>query len=180
MAGSFTVISLSTEQKVDVGNFIQEFFNSQESLSVNRGAIFKESLWQHFVSIFVIWLFGLFVWGIPFILIIIGVKGFYFGFTIGFMVHHYRFGGFLFSLICIIPQSIIYVPCYIGMVIIALLFSLSGYGKNRIHYSKEQQKKRFALYTKKMLIGLIILLIGSLMETFIAPLLFPLFLWIFR
>lgn len=180
MAGSFTVISLSSEQKVNVGNFIQAFFNSQESLSVDRGAIFKESLWQHFMSTFLIWIFGLFVWGLPFILVIMGIKGFFFGFTIGFMIQHYRFGGFLFSLICILPQSIIYVPCYIGMVIISLLFSLSNYGKNKGHYTRQQHNNRLGLYTRKMITGFTILLIGSLMETFIAPLLFPLFLWIFR
>src|SRR5690606_37260730 len=68
MAGAFTVISLSSQQKLNVSIFLQEFFNSQQSLSINRWAIFKESLWKHFVTVFFIWFFGIFIWGSPFIL----------------------------------------------------------------------------------------------------------------
>lgn len=180
MAGAFTVLSLSSYQKVRVGNFLQEFFNSQQSYPINLWAIFSESLWQHFITAFFIWFFGLFIWGAPFILIILGIRGFSFGFTIGFMVENYRFGGFLFSLICILPQSIIYVPCYIGMGIIALLFSTMSFGKKGIQYRRGQGSNKISPYTVKIAIAFLTLQIGVLLETFIAPFLFPLFLWIFR
>jgi len=170
MAGAFTVISLSSQQKLNVGIFLQEFFNSQQSLSINRWAIFKESLWQHFVTVFFIWFFGIFVWGSPFILTIIGIRGFSFGFTIGFMVEYYRFGGFLFSLACILPQSLVYVPCYIGIGIISMLFSLK----------KNRRREKVSQYTARIAIVFLILLIGVFIETFISPFLFPLFIWIFR
>ncbi|NLI59919.1 MAG: stage II sporulation protein M [Clostridiales bacterium] len=170
MAGAFTVISLSSQQKIKVSNFLQEFFNSQQSFSINRWAILKESLWQHLITSLFIWFFGLFIWGIPFILLIVGIRGFSFGFTIGFMVEHYKFGGFLFSLICILPQSIIYVPCYIGMGIVAIHFSL-----NRI-----QRPKQTGQYSTRIVIIFLILMLGVSIETFISPFLFPLFIWIFR
>src|SRR5699024_5166372 len=129
---------------------------------------------------FFIWLFGLFMWGGPFILAIIGIRGFSFGFTIGFMVANYRFGGFLFSLTCIVPQSVIYVPSYIGMGITALLLSKESFGARGNYYMREQGRNRIGPYTIKIAIGLIAILAGVFIETFIAPLLFPLFVWIFH
>lgn len=170
MTGTFTVISLSSQQKLNVSNFLQEFFNSQQGVSINRWAIFRESLWQHFVTAFFIWFFGLFIWGSPFILTTIGIRGFSFGFTIGFMIENYRIGGFLFSLVCILPQSIVYVPCYISMGIISMLFSLK----------KDHGHNKIGKYTAKIAIVFIVLLIGVLIETFASPFLFPLFIWIFR
>lgn len=180
MAGAFTVISLPSQQKNYLSNFLQEFYNSQQSISVNRWAIFREALWQHFITAFFIWIFGFFVWGGPFILAVIGIRGFYFGFTIGFMVEYYRFGGVLFSLFCVLPQSIIYVPCYIAMVIIALLFSVIGFGKGGVTYTREQRRSNSGIYITKMGLIFCVLLIGVAIETFIAPLLFPLFIWIFH
>lgn len=180
MTGAFTVISLSTQQKVYTGNFLQEFFNSQLSIPINRWTIFRESLWQHFITTFLIWLFGLFIWGAPFILAIIGIRGFSFGFTIGFMVEYYRVGGFLFSLFCVLPQSIIYVPCYIGMGIMALLFSTMSFGKRGVYYTRQQRLNKIGQYTIKVVLAFLAILIGILIETFIAPLMFPLFTWIFR
>ena len=180
MTGAFTVISLPPQQKVNVGKFLLEFFNSYQSKPINLWAIFSESLWQHFLTTFFIWLFGLFIWGAPFILLIVGIRGFSFGFTIGFMVENYRFGGFLFSMVCIIPQSMIYVPCYIGMGIIALIFSTTAFEKKGIYYKRIGNRDKVSAYTSKLIIIFLILQVGMLFETFVAPFLFPLFIWIFR
>lgn len=180
MAGAFTVISLPTQQRINVGNFLVQFFNSQQNLSVNRWSIFKESLWQHFITAILIWGFGIFPWGIPLVLAILGIRGFSFGFTIGFMVEHYRYGGVLFSLICILPQSIIYVPCYLAMGIVASLCSLINIGKKGMAYSPQERQKKIGLYTWKIAAIFAILLVGIIIETLISPLLFPLFIWIFR
>jgi len=180
MAGAFTVISLPSQQKTYLNKFLQEFFSSQQNLPINHWAIFRQSLWQHFVTAFLIWVFGLFIWGAPLVLALIGIRGFYFGFTIGFMVEYYRFGGILFSFLCILPQSIIYVPCYIGMAIIALLFSTVGIGKGGIAYLKIKRHKNLGIYTTKQVLVFFFLLIGILIETFVSPLLFPLFIWIFN
>jgi stage II sporulation protein M len=180
MAGAFTVISLPSQQKNYLSKFLQEFFHSQQNLPINHWAIFRHSLWQHFTTAFFIWIFGFFIWGSPFILALIGIRGFYFGFTIGFMVEHYKFGGVLFSLLCILPQSIIYVPCYIAMVIIALLYSTAGLGRGGFTYFRAQGRNNPGIYTTKLSLVFFILLIGVLIETFISPLLFPLFVWIFN
>ncbi|NLJ41687.1 MAG: stage II sporulation protein M [Clostridiales bacterium] len=179
MAGAFTVLSLPPQQRLNTGNFLQEFFKSGQNLSINRWIIFKSALWQHLITILLVWFFSLFIWGSPFILVIIGIKGFSFGFTVGFMVEYYGFGGFLFSLLCILPQSLIYVPCYLGIGILSLLFSTLSLGGKNAYYSKHQRQNMIGSHTGKFLIAFLSLLVGIMIETFISPLFFPLFLWIF-
>lgn len=179
MAGAFTVVQLSSEQKLYVGNYIREFFNSQQSLPVDRGAIFRQGLWQHFWSVFFIWFFGMFFWGAPFILIIIGIRGFFLGFTVGFMVEHYTFGGFLFSLVCILPQSLIYLLAYLAMGIYTLVFCIDSFKNRKTRFTSSQIKQKIGIHTIRILLLFLVILLGITLETLITPLFFPLFTWIF-
>lgn len=179
MAGTFTVISLPSSQKVGVSSFLREFFNSQQSLTINKWTIFRESLWQHFLGFFLIWLFGLISWGPPFVLGIIGIRGFSFGFTVGFMIEHYRIKGALFTLICILPQGIIYVPCYLVMGVIGINYSIHRFRKGGQGYRHDPYINEIGVYTRKSLSFLFLTLLGVLIETFIAPIFFPMFAWVF-
>lgn len=179
MAGAFTVAQLSSSQKIYVGNYIHEFFNSQQSLSIDRGAIFRQVIWQHFWSIFLIWFLGMFFWSIPFILVIVGIRGFFLGFTVGFMVEHYRFGGFLFSLICILPQSFLYIPAYMIMGVYTTVFCIDNFKNRKTRYTGAQIKQKIGIHTTRILFFSLIILLGIIIETLVTPLFFPLFKWIF-
>lgn len=179
MAGAFTVVQLSSEQKLYVGNYIHEFFNSQQALPIDRGAIFRQSLWQHFWSVFLIWFFGMFFWGLPFILITIGIRGFFLGFTVGFMVEHFNFGGFLFSLVCILPQSLLYLLAYLAMGIYTVVFCIDSFKIRKIRFTSAQIKQKMGIHTSRILLLFLVILLGIIVETFITPLFFPLFTWIF-
>jgi len=179
MAGAFTVAQLSSEQKIYVGSYLKEFFDSQESLTIDRGVIFSQGLWNHFLAVFFIWFFGLFFWGMPFILIIIGIRGFFLGFTVGFMVGHYNFGGFLFSLICILPQSFLYLTAYTAMGIYSVIHCIDSFKNRKTRYSEIQIKQRIGMHTSRILFLSLFILLGIIIETLFTPLFFPLFTWIF-
>lgn len=178
-SGAFTVSSMPTNQKDYLGGYIQHFFETITTYPINRFSIFQESVLKHIQTTFFIWLFGLFFICIPFALIVIGMQGFFTGFTIGFLVGHYGFGGFLFSLICILPQTLIYVPCIIGMGVFSLSFALKNFKKRKLSYSRNEKFKNMAPYTVEHLFCFLVLFSGSLFETFITPLFFRLFQWVF-
>lgn len=179
-SGSFTAGAMTQVQRTGLGGYLQNFFQVTLDQSINKGAIFIESFWQHLQITFFIWLSGLFFFGIPFVLIFVGIRSFFIGFTIGFLISQYNFGGFLFTLICILPQTLIYIPCIIGIGVLALEYSLKKFNTRKINYSKEQRMRSITPYTAKILILFIILSFGSVVEAFITPIFFGMFKWVFR
>jgi stage II sporulation protein M len=178
-SGAFTIGSMSLGQKEQLGNHIHQFFDVINSQSIDRFAIFTQSIWQHIQTLFFLWLFGLFFLGFPLVLVTVGIRGFFIGFTVGFLVGHYGFGGFLFSLICVLPQTLLYIPCFIGMGVCSLSFSTENFKKRKFSYSKNDKYRRVTSYTMILLTFFIILFMGSIFETFITPIFFGLFKWVF-
>lgn len=177
--GSFTAGAMTPEQKDDLSGFLNRFSNAVEIQSLDRAAIFFESVWQHFKTVFFVWLFSIFFVFIPLILITVGIRGFLLGFTVGFIIEHYGFGGFLFSFICILPQTLIYVPCYILMGLLALKFGIEGLARRKVHRTREQKIQRLIPHSIKMMALFLLLLLGTLIETFITPIFLHLFKWVF-
>ena len=171
-AGSFTAGAMSEIQRQDLGGYLKYFFEVVLSENIDKGSIFFESIWQHFQITLLIWLSGLFFFGIPFICVLVGVRGFFIGFTIGFLIGNYGFGGTIFALICLIPQTLIYIPCFIGIGVIALEYSINKFKSRKISYSREQNLKRMTPYTIRILMLFGLLVIGSLVEAFVTPLYF--------
>ena len=98
-------------------------------------------------------------------------RGFILGFTLGFVVDELALRGVLFIILTILPHNLFYIPGLIGIGVIAL--SLSVYFlKNRIRkqliYNKKEQ---IWTYLFIMFSISILLLIGSLIEAYFAPIL---------
>lgn len=178
-SGTFTAGSMTESQKSGLSEYMEQFFSLLGSEPVKRGTIFWDSLWQHFKVIFLIYICGLFIIGIPFIIFLAGTRGFLLGFTIGFIVGQYGLGGFLFMLICILPQALIYLTCYIGISVMAFELSLKKLKNRHISVNREQRLKKLTPYTGKILIFLLIVLFSCVIEAFVTPLFFGLFKFVF-
>lgn len=177
-SGAFTVNSISSNQKGGLADYISGFIaNISNGINsdIDKKAIFLEGLRQYCGFSFMVWIFGLSYLGIPFIIVAFGIKGFLLGFTTGFLVYFYGTKGFFFVLVCVLPQNFIYIPCITIIVIIGLKNSINNYRQRKNSISKQYRKKDFALYTFKILIVTIVLIIGILYETFIAPLFLNIF-----
>lgn len=178
-SGSFTAGAMDNVQRSALVGYLQSFFQGVEQEGVNRNAVFLKSAWQHLQSTFLIWLSGLFLFGMPLVFLFVGVRSFFIGFTIGFLVSQYHFGGFLFTLICILPQTLIYIPCITGIGVLALEHSVERLRNRRISQPREQQKRNIGHYTVKVLILFALLVAGSLLEAYVSPVFFGLFRWVF-
>lgn len=179
-AGIFTAGSMSEPQRAGLVGYLQSFFESIGQGRMDKGAIFREALWQQLQTAFFLWLSGLFFIGLPFILFIAGLRGFFLGFTVGFFISQYRFGGFLFTLVCILPQSLLYLPALTGIAVLALEQSLKRLKSRRIAYTREQRIKAAAPYTTRILFLFLVMGAGALLEAYVLPVLFGLFRGIFQ
>lgn len=182
-SGAFTVNAISPNQIGGLAEYIENFINSTGSgtdIDVDKVAILLEGLRQYCGFAFIVWFLGLSYVGIPMIVIAFGLKGFLLGFTTGFIVSSYGARGFLFILMCILPQNLIYIPCITIIVIIALENAMSSYKQRKSPVSRQYRNKNFTSYTIKILMVTIVLMIGILYETFIAPLFLNIFSSIFK
>lgn len=179
-AGTFTAGSMSEPQRVGLSSYLQQFFQGISQGRMDKGAILRKALWQQLQTVFFLWLSGLFFFGPPFILFIVSLRGFFLGFTVGFLISQYRFGGFLFTLVCILPQSLFYLPALSGVAVLAMEQSLKRLKNRRIAYTREQRMKAAAPYTTCVLILFLAMAAGTLLEAYVVPTLFALFRGVFQ
>jgi stage II sporulation protein M len=179
-SGIFTASSMTNDQKLALGSYLEGFFQQNAHEPVNRTIVFWQSLKQNLQSSLFIWLAGLTLFGIPFIFFFVGIRSFFIGFAFGFLLDRYRVGGFLFTLLCILPQTLIFLIGFLLTGVIAMEHSLDRFKNRKLTLPKEQLKRETLSYTLKTLALFVFLTIGSLLEAYITPAFFGLFGWVFN
>jgi stage II sporulation protein M len=179
-SGIFTAIAMPVDQKTALGAYLQNFFQQASFEPVNKGSVFWQSLLQNLQSTFLVWLSGLFMFGMPLVFLLVGIRSFFIGFVIGFLINQYHLGGFLFALLCILPQTLIYLISFLGIGVLALEFSIDKLKNRKVTQPKEQLKRNTGIYAWKTLSLFFLLLLGSFFEAYISPIFFSLFRWVFK
>lgn len=159
---------MNSIQNQELLQYMNDFFIKFTGENISYPTVLKQSIWSHGKTIGVLWILGLGIIGIPFILITVFIKGFSYGFTSAFLLIHYGWNGFLFSILSCLPQSIVLIPGVIFISAASMNFALSNY-KNSQKYSKERSGK-WMEYGLVFLVGLICIILTGLVETFISPL----------
>jgi len=170
-AGAFTVRSLSESHKQELISYMNGFFNILSDRPIDGFSVLKQSLANNLQISAMIWLLGITVIGIPLILLLISIRGFIIGFTVGFLADQLGLKGALFSFITILPQNILIIPGVLVVGVIGISFStMLIRNKLRKNYHKtESTFKQFLLYSTIILFICIIISVGSLIEAYIAP-----------
>lgn len=168
--GGFTIKSLGSGDKQELLAYMNSFFKIYSGESVSGFTVFMQSAKNNFFSILIIWILSLTIIGVPALLIVIGFRGFILGFSIGFFIEGMGLKGLVFSLVGIIPQNIIYIPCILISGALSLTFSISVIKKKRSKGFYGQSGSMVMPYSITIGIIFLITLLGSLVEGFISPL----------
>jgi stage II sporulation protein M len=172
-AGGFTVSSISAEQRVYLADYLQGYsYILGNHPYVDRPMIFIKAMLQNVQTAFFIWLFGLSYLSTPLVLITVGIRGFFLGFTVAFLIDYYAFNGLFMVLTCILPQSFIHIPCLMVMGVLALQFGIERFKIRKLPHLKQMRLRRIAPYTFKFVLIIIAFFISSLFEAFVVPLVF--------
>lgn len=142
--------------------------SSNKEIMVSKD-IFFNAVKNNLPFIIGLWILGLTFIGSPIILLINLYKGFSLGFTFSFFIYGLKQRGILLSILGVLPQNIIYIPCIIFLSVIALQYSIIGikekFSKKYIPNSQDNVRNYSAMYI--MITG--IMVIGFLIETFLTP-----------
>ena len=168
IAGSIFMIVLSKHDKETVLNSIKDFFDKLINNKFNFVETLKNTALSNFLFSFIIWVIGISVVGVLIVISIIFYKSFTLGFTISSIIYTYSIKGTLLALIYVFPHMVInllillYLSSYSIKLSIILIKSILK--KDNLTF-----KSFINNYSKVFLVSIVFLIITSLYESFIAP-----------
>lgn len=169
-AGAFTVNGLSTAQKDELSNYFQGFLQLLNNQSIDGGELLSVTLLDNLKLVAVMWVLGVSIIGIPFIYLLIAVRGFITGFSSGFIINAIGMKGMLFTLFALLPKEVIIVPCLIALGVNGINFSLKII-RNRSSKTplRDSLKTNLLSYCFVTLFFSCFIFAGILLEAYITP-----------
>jgi len=168
--GAFTVNGLSNAQRDELYNYFNGFLQLFGNQAVNRNELLRVSLINNYRIVLILWILGVSIIGIPFIYIVIVIKGFIIGFCAGFIINILGINGLLFNSITLVPVEIIIIPCIIALGVNGINFSTNIINrKSKKHFTGESLKKSFFNYCLYTVLFSVFILAGVLFEVYITP-----------
>lgn len=167
--GSISIKVLDVEQKSNIIKFLNSFFKNIDNVNLDSSAILKQSIYDNFKSIGLIWLTGIIVIGVVIIPLIILFRGFSLGFTVGFLVNEYGIKGFLFSILGILPHNLFAIPGILLIGATGIIFSINSIKKRKLKIRNKNLFFNIVNYSILILSFSIIVFIACIIESYISP-----------
>jgi len=167
--GSITVNSMSFIQKQDLFFHLDRYFiqiTGEESIASKD--ILKRSFFFHLKYLFLLFVLGLTIIGLPVVWVLVFIKGLVIGFSVGFIVNQLGGKGLLLASISIAPQNLIIIPVYIIAGSLSMIFSLALLHKLFGRSVSGSLGRPFVQYTLVFLLLLVCAFGSSLIETFVS------------
>ncbi|WP_346870795.1 stage II sporulation protein M [Clostridium sp. UBA5119] len=168
--GLYCVKYMGDVDKSTLINYITAFGSSSTLDGLSNKEILMGTLKNNIPIIIGFWFLGLTVVGLPIIILINIYKGFSLGFTFSFFIYGLKEKGLLLSLLGVLPQNLIYIPCLIFLSVLSIEFSI-GIVKEKFAKKYSPNTGSVRNYTMMFLIVTGVMFIGFLFESFITPIL---------
>ena len=169
IVGIYTVKNLGNLEENDLLSYLKNFTNSITIGNIPYKSILIETVKNNFPLIIAIWFLGFTIIGIPIILIIDTIKGFTVGFTMAFMINSLGVKGIGLSILMVLPQNLIYIPCIIISSVIAMEFSLMLL-KDKINRQWTSNiGSKMATYSLAFVVISLIMTLGFIIESYLTP-----------
>lgn len=169
--GAIIVNTLSPVQKENLLGYLGHFFQGLDQKDATDPKIaFQHSLGGHFKTLGLMWILGISVIGIPFVFVLMFLKGLVIGFTVGFLVNQLSWEGLWFSLSAVVPQNLLVVPALMVVAVSGTAFSVL-LAKNRLIQRRGKIYPQFLSYSILVTSMACILVVASLFEAYVSPML---------
>ncbi|MGI6035786.1 MAG: stage II sporulation protein M [Limnochordia bacterium] len=173
--GSLAVKHVAVEQRQELNHYLTSFLQTfDRSATLSKDALARRSIMDNVVkTVGLMWLLGLSLLGAPLVLVVIFIRGFIIGFTLGFLVQEMFLRGVVVALASILPHNIIILPAIIIAGAAAMGFSWSVVrvlaGNRSINVYQQ-----FLITTSTNLLAAGLLIGAAFIEAYITPVLIDL------
>lgn len=164
--GVIFINNVNEEQKVEISKYINDFISSlKNNYEINKAELLKNSLTENFKLVLGMWFIGSTVIGLPIVLGIVLYRGFCMGYTISSAIAILGVQkGMIFALSSILLQNIIIIPALLVLAVSGIKLYKSIMKDKR----RENIKLEIIRHTLVSIIGLLLLFLASLIETYIS------------
>lgn len=167
VSGTFFNLILSDKDTKLVSDYLTNFITLIKSNNINYIFSFVNTVSLNSIYIFIIWILGFTIIGIPIIILIYFFKTFILGFSISILISNFKIKGILYSFIYIFPHVII------NLMLIILLSIISIYVSTLIYKSVFKKKKINYNILKKYVIILFVFLFITILTSLYEVILLP-------
>lgn len=168
-SGAFITKALSDVENKELIDYIENFFKILNTKEINNYLILKQALISNLKMALLIWILGVTIIGIPIILLLVLIRGFIIGFTVGFFIKQMKLKGLVFSIFSMLPQNILIVPGIILIGVTSISFSIMLI-KSRRKNGYGNILNQFFIYSTSISIIYLIISLGCFVEAYISPL----------
>lgn len=164
--GVLFINNTNETQANQISEYINNFINSvKEDYQISTSSLLMSSVINNLCIAVILWFLGSTVIGVPLIYLVIGYKGYCIGYTIAAVTATLGTGrgiGFIFATMLL--QNIIYIPTIITLAVSGIkLYKLIMEDRR-----KENIKVQILKHTLFSILMLILLLVSSVIETYIS------------
>ena len=164
--GVVVINNSSAEQITQINDYINNFISDlKEYGDIDKTTLLAETFFNNLYLILALWFVGSTVIGIPIVYGMIAYKGFCLSYTISSSIITLgTWNGTVFSLASMFLQNIIYIPCMMALAVSGIKLYKS------ILKDKRRENIKFEIIRHIMFSALIgsIMLLGTLVETYIS------------
>ena len=171
ITGSIFITILNKTDKKLISDAVNNYLSHIKSINNLELIYLKNILINNTISLFLTWIIGISVIGVFFVLIFIFYKSFILGFSISALIYTYSYKGIFISLIYIFPHIII--NLLIFMFVASYSLKLSSILIRSILKKENMNFKSFINnYIKIFIFSLIFIIMTSIYESIILPIIF--------
>lgn len=169
LSGIYAVKYLDNLKKTDIAEYLKSFTQTLSVNNIDYHSILMETIKNNVPLIVFIAILGVTFIGIPIILFIDFIKGFTIGFTVSFIINNMGYKGIGVVLVGVVPQNIIYIPCFILSSVISLGISITLL-KRKINKKITVTKSyNIGSYLGSFCVIIAIMFVGFLIEAYLTP-----------
>jgi stage II sporulation protein M len=169
IAGIYAVKNMGSIEENNLLSYLKNFTNSITIGNVSYNAILIEAVKTHIPLLIAMWFLGLTIVGIPIILIVDFIKGFTIGYTITVMIKALGMKGIGLSILMVLPQNFIYIPCIIISSVIAMEFSLMLLKDKMSKQWTSNLGSEMLTYSFTFLFICLVMCLGFILESYLTP-----------
>lgn len=167
--GVYSIKYMQSADKGNINQWLNTAISSLQTKDIGLKALFVESLKNYLPLVFALWFLGLTIIGIPFIIIIDLIKGYTLGFTFSCIISNYAMKGFGAAMFGVVLQNLIFIPCIVFLSVLSMEFSRSILRDKTMILDRSTFLSCVLNYTLVYGVVFLIMLVGSGLETVVAP-----------
>ena len=164
--GIIFINNTNETQSAEIQSYITSFVDSlKQDYHIDKMELLKKSLWDNFILILTMWFIGSTVIGIPIIFGIVVFRGFCIGYTVSSIIASLGVQkGIVFLLTTVFLQNLIFIPVIICMGVSCIRLYKSIMKDKR----RENIKVEIIRHTLISIALIIVLIVASLVESYIS------------